>query len=255
VHAYLDAPPLALAHRGGAGVPDNVGIENSVAAFAHAYRMGYRYFETDVRLSADGVVFAVHDETLERLTGSTRAVADMTAAQLRSELLDGREPLVSLDDLMDEFGDAKFNVDVKSDDVVEPMCQLVKRRGAFDSACLASFSAARLKQIRAFEPQIATSAGPAEVAAFRLLPGFAARRIASAPVALQVPERRGPITVVTRGFVQRAHAAGVQVHVWTVDDEASIERLLDLGVDGIVSDRTDILKQVLVRRGVWKDPS
>lgn len=252
---YLDPPPLALAHRGGAKVPGNVGIENSMAAFRHAYGLGFRYLETDVRLSADGVVFAIHDETLERLTGSSAAVSELTAAELERQLLDGREPLVRMSDLFDAFPDARFNIDVKSDDVVEPMCTLVDRLRAHDRVSLGSFSHARVSRVRHLLPHIATAASVKEAALVRLAPAAVLRgRLRPRSVSLQIPVRRGRITVVTPAVVSRAHDLGMQLHVWTIDDAAEMHRLFDLGVDGIVTDRTDVLKDVLVARGTWREP-
>jgi glycerophosphoryl diester phosphodiesterase len=252
VSSYLGPPPLAFAHRGGSGTAGNVGIENSLAAFAHAYELGYRYLETDVRTSSDGVVYAVHDEALDRLTGSADPVASLTAESLDLQRLDRREPLARLEVLYESFPDARINIDVKSDDAVEPTCAIVRAQDAVDRTCLASFSHRRLQRIRATLPDVATSASGREAVRAKLLPGALARTPA---VCLQVPARRGPLRVVTRRFVRRAHASGLQVHVWTVDEPAEMHELLDLGVDGIITDRTDVLKDVLVSRGTWRDPA
>lgn len=252
---YLDQPPLAFAHRGGAQVPHNVGIENSLAAFRHAYDLGFRYLETDVRLSADGVVFAIHDETLERLTGSAGAVSELSAAELDRELLAGREPLLRMSHLFEALPDARFNIDLKSDDVVGPMCELITAHGTSEQVSLGSFSHVRIDRARALLPQVVTAASTTEAAAVRLLPRAVLRgRLRPAARCLQVPVRRGRITVVTPAVIRRAHRLGMQVHVWTVDDATEMHRLLDLGVDGIVTDRTDVLKEVLVSRGSWRDP-
>jgi glycerophosphoryl diester phosphodiesterase len=218
--------------------------------------MGFRYLETDVRLSADGVVFAVHDETLERLTGSTAAVNELTAEQLEQQLLDGREPLVRMADLFEAFPDAHFNIDVKSNDVVRPTCDLIAKLGAFDRACIGSFEQSRVNEVRKLLPQLATSAATKEVAIFKLAPAaFLRGRWRPGAVCLQIPVKHGLIALTTRALISRAHRFGMQVHVWTIDDAEQMNRLLDLGVDGIVTNRTDILKQVLVARGSWKDPA
>ena len=251
---YLDPPPLALAHRGGSGVPGNVGIENSLAAFSHAYAMGFRYLETDVRSSSDGVVYAIHDAALDRLAGSTDTVASLTAESLDLQRLDQREPFARLETLYEAFGDARLNIDLKSDDVVEATCDLVRRLDVVDRTLLASFSHRRLRRARRLLPGVATSASSLEAALVKLVPTVLLRRLRLAPVCLQVPVDRGRLQVVTPGFVRKAHALGLQVHVWTIDDAAEMHRLLDLGVDGIVTDRTDVLKDVLTARGSWKDP-
>ncbi|MCW2830288.1 MAG: glycerophosphodiester phosphodiesterase [Aeromicrobium sp.] len=250
---YLDPPPLAFAHRGGAKTAGNVGIENSMAAFAHAYELGYRYLETDVRCTSDGQVYAVHDESLERLTGSVDRVEALSSEAFELQLLDQREPFARLSALYEAFPDARLSIDVKSDDAVEPTCALVAASGAVGRTCLSSFSHARLTRMRRLLPDVTTSASTREVAVTRLLPA-PLLRLAGRPrgQCLQVPRRHGPITVVTPRFVRRAHALGLQVHVWTVDEREEINELLDLGVDGIITDRTDVLKDVLVARGVWR---
>jgi glycerophosphoryl diester phosphodiesterase len=256
VTGYLDDPPLAFAHRGGAKTAGNIGIENSLAAFTHAYRLGYRYLETDVRATSDGTVYAIHDAGLDRLTGQADLVNALTAESLDLQRLDQREPFARLEALYEAFPDARLNIDIKSDDAVEPTCQVVQAQGAVDRTCLSAFSHRRLSRIRELLPDVTTSASAREVAAARFLPLPLLRRAGRTRGAcLQVPVRRGPIPVVTPGFVRRAHALGLQVHVWTVDDAAEIHRLLDLGVDGIITDRTDVLKDVLVDRGSWKDPT
>ena len=159
---YLDIPPLAFAHRGGSGTAGNVGIENSLAAFAHAYELGYRYLETDVRSSSDGVVYAIHDEALDRLTGSPDAVASVTAESLDRQRLDQREPFARLEALYEAFPDARLNIDIKSDDVIDSACALIVSLGAQDRTLLASFSHRRLRRVRRRLPSVATSAYTAE---------------------------------------------------------------------------------------------
>lgn len=251
---YLDPPPLAFAHRGGAKTADNVGIENSLAAFAHAYELGYRYFETDVRATSDGRIYAIHDAALDRLTGTQDLVSALSAESIDEQRLDQREPFARLEAIYEAFPDARLNIDIKSDDAVVPTCDLVRALGVIDRTCLSSFSHARLSKIRAALPEVATSASMREVALARMLP-LPVLTIAGRPrgQCLQVPARRGRFDVVTARFVRRAHALDQQVHVWTIDDADEMHRLLDLGVDGIMTDRTDILKDVLIERGTWKD--
>lgn len=255
--AYLDSPtPLAFAHRGGAEVRDNVGIENSLAAFAHAYALGYRYLETDVRCSSDGVVYAFHDQTMGRLTGNPADFASVPSAMAGVERLGGREPIPTLSALFDAFPDGRFNIDVKSDEAVDATCAVVEAHGAVERTCLASFSHARLRRIRRRLSAVATSASTREVVLVKFVP-VSVLRMCGVPqaVCLQVPAKRKGIPLVTRRFIKRAHALHLQVHVWTVNDAAEISRLLDLGVDGIITDRTDVLKDVLLARGSWREPA
>lgn len=255
VAAYLDSPtPIAFAHRGGSLVESNIGIENSMEAFTHAYEMGYRYIETDVHVSADGRVYAFHDDTLERMTGNAAAIAALTADLVDGELLGGRVAIPTLEQVIKAFPDARLNIDVKSDAAVEETCAVIEDYNATDRVLLASFEHQRLRRIRKRLPAVATSASSREATMVKLLPTAILKRLRLPAVCLQVPEKRGPLQVVTDRFVRRAHALGLQVHVWTVDDAVAINRLLDLGVDGIITDRTDILKDVLVARGTWREP-
>lgn len=247
---YLDAQlPLAFAHRGGAAVECNVGIENSLAAFTHAYELGYRYLETDVRCSRDGVVYACHNARLDRLLGHDAAIADLDSAEIDSALLGDREPIVRLDALIEALPHARWNIDVKSDDAVDPTSDLLTRLGVLDRVCLASFAHPRLVALRKRLPGVVTSASTREGAQMVLGLG-----VPAAPLIFQAPVKHRGVPVVTARFVQRAHRAGKQVHVWTIDEPDAMHHLLDLGVDGLMTDRTDVLKAVLVERGQWREP-
>lgn len=257
-YAYFETPtPLALAHRGGALLPANKGIENSIVAFRNAVDLGYRYLETDVHCSSDGVVFAFHDDNLERLTGHPAAISSLSATEIGTARLGGREPIPTMRELFEALPEARFNIDVKSDGAVGPTLALIEDCGAADRVCLASFSHERLQLIRARAPRLATSFSPREVARLKLSPTASGQAfgVQHGGVCLQVPHTRGRITVVTRRFIDRAHALGLQVHVWTIDDADEMNQLLDLGVDGLVSDRIDLLKDVLTARGQWNDAS
>lgn len=253
---YLDGPtPLPLAHRGGALLPGNEGIENTIAAFARAVELGYTYLETDVHRSADGVVYAFHDVDLSRLAGVPTPIGQADSQLVDAVRLGGREPIPRLDALLEAFPEARFNIDVKADDAVEATLDVLREHDALNRVCLASFSDTRLQRIRALEPGITTSFSPAEVARLRVGP---TRRVQSFGVrrggrCVQVPRRRGRITVVTPGFVRRAHLLELPVHVWTIDDPDEMRSLLDIGVDGIVTDRPDVLRSVLEERGQWKE--
>ena len=253
--AYLDSPrPLAFAHRGGAYHPEIEGLENTMAAFAHAVDLGYTYLETDVHVTRDGVLLAFHDTVLDRVTDRTGNIADSTYAEVQEALIGGSEPVPTLAQLFDAFPDARFNIDLKSEGSVEALAAFVEEREAWDRVLVGSFSSRRMGAFRRRTAgRVATSAPPLEVVAYRVLgSGRLARWLTRGrPLALQVPHRRGRFVVVTPGLVRRAHAAGVQVHVWTIDDPIEMNTLLDRGVDGIMTDRTDILRDVLRARGQW----
>lgn len=255
---YLETPrPLAFAHRGGAYHPDIEGLENTAAAFRHAVELGYTYLETDVHVTRDGVLLAFHDDVLDRVTDQTGSIAETTLAEVRQALIGGKEPVPTLAELFDSFPDARFNIDVKSGGAVEALAAFIEERKAWDRVLIGSFSGARLNEFRRrTHGRVATSAHPLEVVAFVLSPSARLARLITRgrPSALQIPHRRGRITVASRRLVRRAHAAGLQVHVWTIDDPIEMNILLDRGVDGIMTDRTDILRDVLRARGQWNGP-
>jgi glycerophosphoryl diester phosphodiesterase len=258
VPAYLDTGrPLAFAHRGGAYHPDIEGLENTLAAFTHAVELGYTYLETDVHVTSDGVLLAFHDTVLDRVTDRTGSIAGSTYAEVQQALIGGRERVPTLADLFDAFPQARFNIDLKSEGAVEALARFVEDRRAWDRVLVGSFSGRRMHAFRRRTGgRVATSAHPLEVLAYRVLGSARVSRwlTRGQPVALQVPHRRGRVLVVSRGLVRRAHAAGVQVHVWTIDDPIEMNALLDRGVDGIMTDRTDILRDVLRARGQWNGP-
>ena len=246
---------LAFAHRGGAYHPEIEGLENTMAAFRHAVDLGYRYLETDVQVTSDGVLLAFHDEVLDRVTDRTGEIAGATYAEVQQALIGGRERVPTLAELVDTFPDVRFNIDLKSDRSVAALAAFIEERGAWDRVLVGSFVPRRLRRFRRLTGgRVATSAHPLEVAAYLVLPARAARLVTGGrPSALQIPHRRGRLTVASPTLVRRAHAAGLQVHVWTIDDPAEMGDLLDRGVDGLISDRTDILRAVLQSRGLWED--
>jgi glycerophosphoryl diester phosphodiesterase len=257
--AFLDAgrdqegAVLALAHRGGARHPDLLGLENTMAAFEHAVALGYTHLETDVHATRDGRLLAFHDDVLERVTTSVGRVAETSYEEVRTALIGGREPIPLMSDLLEHFPDTFFNIDLKSDAADEGLAALVERTRAHDRVCVGAFNERRLRAFRRRTSRpVATSYGPIGVSLSRYAPRLLAERLLHGRGdALQVPHRHRGLRIVTETFVARAHAAGRPVHVWTIDDPAEMHLLLDLGVDGLFTDRTDVLREVLVARGQW----
>lgn len=253
--AGLDQPGavLAFAHRGGAFHPELEGLENTLAAFEHAVALGYTYLETDVHATRDGVLLAFHDAALDRVTSLTGTIAEMAYDDVAAALIGDREQIPPLVSLFERFPGARFNVDIKADAAVGPLARLVQSTGAHDRVCVGSFSHRRMRRFRArMDRPVATACSPAAVAVSRFAPPRLHDVLIRTPgMALQVPHRRGPLTLVTEAFVERAHTAGRPVHVWTVDDPVEMRLLLDRGVDGLMTDRTDVLRDVLVERGQW----
>lgn len=251
-----DAPVLAFAHRGGAAHPQLQGLENTRRAFQHAYDLGYRWLETDVHVSRDGCLVAFHDPVLERVTDGTGLIESLPMAEISALRIGGTEPVPRLDELLEAFPDARFNIDLKSPDGARPLADLIARTGAADRVLVSSFSASRIREFRAASAgRVATAAAPPEVARFLALPGpLAAARLDPTVRALQIPQRRGRLRVLAPRVIRRAHRAGLHVHVWTVDEAEDIERLVAAGVDGLMTDRTDTLRTVLQRLGRWEEP-
>jgi glycerophosphoryl diester phosphodiesterase len=248
-HPYLEHDgPIAFAHRGG----HDVAPENTMASFGHAVSLGYRYLETDAHRTVDGVLVSFHDPDLNRTCGIDANIVEMTAAEVAAaRVLDPAgegHPIPLMADLFEAFPDARFNIDAKSDEAVEPLAELVRRFDAVDRVCLASFTLSRLKRLRALlGPKLLTNMSPSEVGAVRTV----GRLRGDAPRAAQVPPTMKGIDVVNARFVANAHRAGVPVHVWTINERSEIERLLDLGVDGIMTDETELLRDVMIDRGWW----
>jgi glycerophosphoryl diester phosphodiesterase len=253
-HRFLDHPgPIPFAHRGGPATSDHG--ENTLAAFRDAVAMGYRYLETDVHATADGVLLAFHDRRLDRVTGTKGRIADLPAdAVARARITPGDQPIPLMADLLREFPDARFNIDVKEPNAVQPLATLLRDAGAVDRVCVSSFSDKRLAAMRAIlGPDLCTAAGPREAyrvwRAARKDPGAELPRIDAA--CLQLPPRVGRLPVVDERLIAIAGRMNLPVHVWTIDDPAEMRRLLDLGVDGVMTDRVDTLKNVLVDRKAW----
>ena len=252
-HPYLAGPtPIAFAHQGGASEFP----ENTLPAFSNAYGLGYRYMETDVHASRDGVLFAFHDPDLQRTCGLPGLIRDLSSDEISHARVSGREQIPRLDELLSSWPDAKFNIDCKSDHALPYLLERLRRGDMFDRVCIGSFSDARLDAVRnEFGARICTSMGPRDVAKLRLgtwvgrIPNFSGL---VTPLAAQVPVRQGPLPIVTKSLVDGAHAAGLHVHVWTIDDAAEMHRLIDLGVDGIMTDEVSLLRKVLSERHLWR---
>ncbi len=249
-HPYFDHPrPLALAHRGFS----RTGLENSMAAFQAAVDLGYAYVETDVHATSDGVVVAFHDHTLDRVTDGAGVISSLPWHRVRSVRIGGAEPIPTLEELLGSFPGLRVNIDIKAASAAGPLAGVIERTASHARVCLASFSDRRRRMVlRRLSAPVATSAGRPTIARFRSAVAAGSVSLVRAALrgvdCLQVPERYGRVGLVTPASVDAAHAAGRQMHVWTVNDPADMHRLLDLGVDGLVTDRADLLRDVLAER-------
>ena len=253
-HPYLEGSfPRAFAHRGW-HLDDLDGMENSLLSFRRAVNEGYTYIETDVRATSDGVVVVHHDAALDRTTDGHGPISTQPWSAVRRAKIAGREPVSRLEDVLEELPEARLNIDIKSGSAVLPFLETIERMGAFERVAAAAFSDARLARIRKLAgPRLLTSMGPRSAAVLWangwtpwLRLGFLHRGAMA-----QVPVKQGRLTVVDRSFLRTAARAGVEVHTWTINDPDQMRTLLDLGVHGIVTDRPDLLREVLIERGAW----
>lgn len=252
---YFDAPFVALAHRGGfvRGVTD--GAENTLEAFRAAVDLGYRYCETDVHATRDGHLVAFHDDVLDRVSDARGAIAELDFATVRAAHVGTSGQVPTLDELLEEFPRTRFNIDIKAPGAVDLLADTLARHHAEDRVCVGSFDDARLRRFRDLtRGRVATSIGPMGTAWAALVPVLPAH-LTSPGYAYQVPVsqrvRGVEVPIVTPRFVDAAHRAGRQVHVWTINEPAEMHRLLDLGVDGLVSDDIVALRDLLMARGLW----
>ncbi|MEQ8593981.1 MAG: glycerophosphodiester phosphodiesterase [Parvibaculum sp.] len=242
---------LAFAHRGGAGAWP----ENTMPAFQGAVDLGYRYLETDVHATRDGVLLAFHDDKLDRVTDRTGVIAEMDYADVKQARVDGREPIPLMADLLLAWPEVRINIDPKRDNAAGPLIRLLKDMNAIDRVCVTAFSGKRTAGIRAaLGPRLCTGMGPMSTARLRFSTwsgplGFVWGGFVEG--CAQIPVRQYGIRLVDRALVDRAHELGLQVHVWTIDDPVEMRRLIDAGVDGLMTDEPALLKTVLIERGLW----
>ena len=230
-----------------------------MAAFEGAVGLGYRCLETDVQATSDGVLAVFHDSDLAPVSDGEGQISEKTWAEVSQARVEG-EPIPRLEELLDAFGDVRISIDPKTDASVEPLIATLRRTGVLDRVCVGSFSDARLARMDdAFGNAVCLSFSPREIARLRMLSASGVRkartlrgrdrpfrgRIAS------IPLRQGVIPLATRRLVEFAHRSGIAVYAWTIDDPAEMERLLDLGIDGIMTDEPKVLAEIMAERGLW----
>lgn len=257
---YFDVHPLAFSHRGGRALWP----ENTLCSFQHSYDLGFRYFETDLHLSKDGVLVIFHDDYLDRTTDGTGFVWEYTVDELkrfdagfrfgarRGWPYRGQGVVIpTLEEVFDALPDTYWTLELKQGGLEQPLTEFLDRYDLWDRVIVGGFDdrwMARLRRVAS--RRVMTSAGKWEARLF-----WAASRLGVGPVtpatALQVPPEFGGRTIVDARFLTAARRAEKYVHVWTINEAAEMHRLLDLGVDGIMSDRPDVLKEVFTERGLW----
>jgi glycerophosphoryl diester phosphodiesterase len=253
-------PPVAIAHRGSR----LLWPENTMEAFSGAVGLGYRHLETDLRVTRDGVLVCLHDPTVDRTTDGSGPVTALTFDELssldagyRHMGVDGRAfrgrgiRVPTLEEAVLAFPKASFVVDLKAENLVGPLHDLIERLGLHDRLIVGSFSDRRLQEFReASAGRVPTSTG-ATLARSWLVASRVGRGVVGEASALQLPRHSRGLRVIDRKLIESAHAHGLQVHVWTVNSRLEMAELLDLEVDGIITDRPDVLRALLEERGQW----
>jgi glycerophosphoryl diester phosphodiesterase len=237
-----------LAHRGLALEAP----ENTMLAFLKALATGVAYVETDVHASADGVAIVSHDPDLRRVAGRDVRIDQLTAAELARVDLGAGQSFPTLAEVLDAFPDARFNIDIKDEAAITPAARAITEARAQHRVLVGSFSGRRrLRTLRRLEG-VATSASSlavlATVVGAKLGIHALVRRALRDVDAVQIPLRVLRMRATSPRVVRAVHAAGAEVHVWTINDPAVMRRLLDRGVDGIVTDRCDLAMDVVRRR-------
>lgn len=241
--------PLAIAHRGGAGLAQ----ENSLAAFALASALGLRYLETDIRMTRDGHLVCFHDATLERVTSATGPVRSQSLRDLRALRINGIEPIPTFGEALDAFPEQFFSVDLKDKASIEPLVKILRRKGVAERVCIAGAWDGWLAHVRREVPEVTTALGWRSLTALLSCARAGLRppkALATAEFA-HVPIKLGRVPIYVERLVAMSHDIGVRVVVWTVDEPVVMRRLLDAGVDAIITDRPDVLREVLLSRDQW----
>lgn len=244
--------PLAIAHRGFS----REGLENSLTAFQAAVEMGFSHVETDLTTTADGVTLAFHDPTLDRTTNQSGAIAQLPYAKVRQARIGGREPIATLRELFTALPGTYFNLDVKDAGSIAPLAALIEELGLHGRVCVTSFSERRRRRVLAMLSRPVTSS-PGKIlliayfAVSPWLPRFLVRVLMRSVDVLQIPASYKGLPLATPKNIDRARSLGLHVHVWTIDEPAHMHALLDMGVDGIMTDRADLLVEVMEQRGHW----
>lgn len=243
-----------LAHRGG-GLEQ---FENSPAAFQHAVALGYRYIETDLQASKDGVLYLFHDDDLARCSTGTGRFSDHGSEAIDRLRLKNGEAIPRLADILARYPQITLNADVKTDACIRPVTRFLQSSPHRARLVLASFSTRRLRAItqalKETLPDISMAdisisnlymtGGQADIAA--LYAGQWIGALRPPPIcAAQIPPRHYGIELASPRFIRHCHAHHIKIHVWTINDPDEMRRLIRLGVDGICTDRPTILREVL----------
>ena len=239
---------MGFAHRGASAIC----TENTLEAFAFAHRLGFKNFELDVRESADGQVFVCHDDNLERILGEPILISKLSTSEIRSLEVSHGYKIPTLINVLEEFPDIKLNIDAKSWKVIRPLCKVIIKMGAQDRICIGGFNDLRIYSIiRRLGPSVCYSLGPAGVI-WCYFAFMANKRVKFNAGCLQIPESIFGYNFASKNFIEFAHQSGLLVHIWTVNKESRMRKLIDFGVDGIMTDNCIGLKKVMQEYELWE---
>jgi glycerophosphoryl diester phosphodiesterase len=239
--SYLNYSGVAvLAHRGGS----LESYENTIESFHYSNNIGCKFIETDVQLSSDGIPYIFHDDTFLRLLGKNIIFNSLDSSEIDKLRLFENHPIPKLDTVLKTFPDLYFQIDVKTDEVAMPALEVINKCNAEDRVCIASFNSTRLQNVYNKYPEICLSMGPNEVLKM-LLSSFGLYRKSIIGDCLQIPIYQYGIKLVTKRFVEFVHKKGLKICVWTINDETTFKNLIDIGVDGIITDKPKLLFETL----------
>ena len=235
MNSFLDSEFQGFVHRG----DTSIFLENTIEAFQSAVSLGYQYLETDLRETSDGKIITFHDPNLKRITGANITISETKFSDIRMRRLPSREIIPTIDELLEEFPDSFFNMDLKVNQIEEKVLKKINSHNALERVCLGSFNSKVIKKINSLEPKILTSMGISQVIMYKF---FQKKNISKL---IQIPTRWNGIKVITKKFIDRLHNDGLKVHVWTINKEKEMQSLIDLGVDGIMTDNAPGLIKVM----------
>ena len=235
MNSFLDSEFQGFVHRG----DTSIFLENTIEAFQSAVSLGYQYLETDLRETSDGKIITFHDPNLKRITGANITISETKFSDIRMRRLPSRETIPTIDELLEEFPDSFFNMDLKVNQIEEKVLKKINSHNALERVCLGSFNSKTIKKINSLEPKILTSMGISQVIMYKF---FQKKNISKL---IQIPTRWNGIKVITKKFIDRLHNDGLKVHVWTINKEKEMQSLIDLGVDGIMTDNASGLIKVM----------
>ena len=244
---FLEEKFLAFAHRGG----NEFAPENSFRAFKSAVDIGYKYLETDVHLTKDGFLIAFHDDTLDRVTDKSGLIRDLTLSEVKKAKIAGTDEIPLLSELLNSFTDCFFNIDCKVDETVQPLINLINNKDFINRVCIGSFSQKRINFIRkSLGKEVKTSMGPAEVILSKFL-SYTSLGYNFKSSYTSIPIRRYGINLLDERNINYLKSNNQKVIAWTINDEDQMKMLINIGIDGIMTDNLTLLKKVLIEENLW----